>query len=359
MAIDRRNFLKAAAALGAMPFATLTRADGSPAFIAARMDGKDAFSVAVLDYAGNVLFREELDQRAHDIALSPDRSTAVVFARRPGYFALVLDLVRSRRVTAFAPPEGRHFYGHGLFSADGRLLYATENDWASERGVLGVYDVGSEYVRIGEIDTHGIDPHEAFLMADRQTIAIANGGIATHPDFDRVKLNVATMKPSLVYLDAATGDVIDRVTLPASLHQLSIRHVAEAADGSIWFGGQYEGADTDAIDLVGRHIRGGDPQLVGAPPAAYSGMRHYVGSVGVNRTGTRIAATSPVGGRVLIFDVATRNLVDERDIADVCGVAGDGGDFIVSDGRGRLWRGGTLLCEVPEVAWDNHLRRVG
>ena len=188
---------------------------------------------------------------------------------------------------------------------------------------------------------------------------VANGGIATHPDFDRVKLNLATMEPSLAYLDAATGDLIDRVALPASLHQLSLRHMAEAADGSIWFGGQYEGAATDFVDLVGRHRRGAAPELIAAPSSAYVGMRQYVGSVAVSRDGARIAATSPVGGRMLVFDATTRNLIATRDIADVCGVAGDGGDFFVSDGRGRLWRGETLLSEEPAVAWDNHLRRVG
>jgi hypothetical protein len=87
-------------------------------------------------------------------------------------------------------------------------------------------------------------------------------------------------------------------------------------------------------------------------------MKQYVGSVAVSRDGMRIAATSPVGGRMLVFDAAKGSLVATRDIADVCGVAGDGGDFFVSDGRGRLWRGPTLLSEDPAVAWDNHLRRI-
>jgi hypothetical protein len=358
MATDRRRFLKALAALGALPFATLARADGAPAFVAARMDGGEAFSLAVLDHAGDVLFTERLDARAHDIAISPDRSTAVVFARRPGRFALVVDLAGRRKVTTFAPPADRHFYGHGLFSADGRLLYATENDWDGERGVLGIYDVAAGYVRIGEFDTHGIDPHEAFLMSDGRTIAIANGGIATHPDFDRVKLNLATMEPSLVRLDAGTGRLLDRHTLPQSLHQLSIRHMAEAAGGDIWFGGQYEGPATDAVDLVGRYRAGAEPELIALPSSAYSGMRQYVGSMAVSRDGARIAATSPVGGRMLVFDAGSRNLIATRDVADVCGVAGDGGDFFASDGQGRLWRGDTLLSQDPGVAWDNHLRRI-
>lgn len=359
MATDRRSFLKACAALGALPFATLARADEAPAFIAARMEGESRFAATVLDHAGNVLFREELDGRAHDIALSPDRRTAVVFARRPGFFALVLDLAGRKRTAAFAPPEGRHFYGHGFFSADGRLLYATENDFIDDRGVLGVYEVAAGYRRIGEIDTGGVGPHEALLLSDGRTIAVANGGVATHPDFDRVKLNLATMEPSLTLLDAATGAVLQTAVLPPELHQLSIRHMAETADGALWFGGQYEGAETDAVDLVGWFRPGGSIALVPAPAGVYAGMRQYVGAVAANRDGSLVAATSPVGGQMTVFDTRTRAVVGQRAIADACGVAGDGADFFVSDGRGRLWRGPTLLSEAPDVAWDNHIRRIG
>jgi hypothetical protein len=360
MATDRRTFLKSLAALGALPFATLARADQPPAFVAARMEGHEAFTVAVLDAAGEVLFTEELDARGHDIALSPDRTTAVVFARRPGWFALAIDIPGRRRIASFAPPEGRHFYGHGLFSADGRLLYATENDWDGERGVLGVYDVGAGYRRIGEFGSGGIDPHEAMLMSDGRTIVVGNGGIITHPDYDRMKLNLATMEPSLAYVDAETGDLIERVVLPPSLHQLSIRHMSEAADGSIWFGGQYEGPETDPVDLVGVHRRGAAAaELVSAPRSAYGGMRQYVGDMAVSQDGRHIAASSPVGGRLMIFDAKTRDLVATRDVADVCAITGEGSDFFSTDGRGRLWRGETLLSEDPSVAWDNHIRRLG
>jgi len=359
MAIDRRNFLKACAALGVLPVAPLARADEVPAFVAARMDGADGFSVAVLDHAGSILFTEELDARAHDIAISPDRRTAVVFARRPGTFALVLDLAGRRRVTAFAPPEGRHFYGHGFFSADGKLLFATENDYDGERGVLGLYDASAGYARIGEFDTYGVGPHEALLMSDGRTIAIGNGGEVTHPDTDRLVLNRATMEPSLTFVDAATGDLIEKVVLPSSLHQLSIRHMAETAGRTIWFGCQYEGAETDAVDLVGTHRPGEDARLVGAPEEAYRGMRQYVGAVAASGDGRLVAATSPVGGHVLVFDARSRSLVAGRAIEEVCGIAPDGRDFFASDARGRLWAGERLISETPGVAWDNHVRRVG
>ena len=92
--------------------------------------------------------------------------------------------------------------------------------------------------------------------------------------------------------------------------------MAEAADRTIWFGGQYEGGETDTVNLVGTHRLGGDASLLSAPADAYAGMRQYVGAVTVNDAGTRVAATSPVGGHVVIFDAATRGFVESRTIAD-------------------------------------------
>src|SRR5690606_30895384 len=110
------------------------------------------------------------------------------FARRPGTFALVIDVVHGRILYRIASAESRHFYGHGAFSSDGRLLYATENDFAGERGVIGIYDAADGYRRAGEIPSYGIGPHELRLLADGTTLAVANGGILTRPDLPRVKL---------------------------------------------------------------------------------------------------------------------------------------------------------------------------
>lgn len=354
--LDRRAVLAALAAASLSP-RTAFSAAGRPAFVAARREADGTHAAAVVSEDGELLFIERLDGRGHDAAISPDGRTAVVFARRPGRFALVLDLAAGRRATAFAPPENRHFYGHGVFSADGRLLHATENDYDGERGVLGVYDVAAGFRRIGEFDSGGMGPHEAILLSDGRTIAVANGGIATHPDYPRMKLNLATMAPSLAFVDARTGDLVGAASLPASLHRLSLRHMAEAADGSVWLGGQYEGPGADRVGLVARHRPGGDLTLVEAPDAVWRGLDQYVGSVAASRDGARIAVTSPRGGIVLIFDAATGNVVFSRALRDVCGLAPRGGGFLASDGAGRLWpaedSGGPLA--VHGAGWDNHI----
>ena len=361
MEIDRRAVLMGGAAAGLSLLVPIAgRADMRPAYVAARREADGSFAAIVLDDSGAVLFHEALDGRGHDIALSPDRRLAVYFARRPGRFALVVDLEKQIRQLAFTPPPGHHFYGHGFFSADGRLLYATENGADDDVGVLGIYDVAAGFVRIGSHSTGGIGPHEALIMPDGRTVVVANGGMQTHPDDERLVLNLATMEPSLSYIDLATGDLIDRVGLSADLHQVSLRHMGIDGEGAVWIGGQYQGPPTDEVPLVVRHRRGADPVPLSAPPSVYGSLRQYVGSVSPNADGSLIATTSPRGGVVIEWDARTGNIVSERRLADVCGVAPEGGGegFIVSDGFGQIYDEDGLRQSYPATAWDNHLRRV-
>src|SRR3546814_13805348 len=83
---------------------------------------------------------------------------------------------------------------------------------------------------------------------DGTMLVIANGGIRTHPDFGRTKLNLDRMEPSLVLIGARDGRLIQRHALPASLRPLSTRHVAVGNGGQVWFACQWEGP---------RHARSG------------------------------------------------------------------------------------------------------
>jgi len=321
-----------------------------------RQNGQHA--ALVFDADGNVRIEETIPDRGHDAAISSNKTKAVLFARRPGRFALVFDLTGKRQSFGFEAPTNRHFYGHGFFTPDGQLLYASENDFEKECGVLGIYDVAADYKRIGEISSGGIGPHQILLSRNQRTIVVANGGIATHPDFPRQKLNLAEMAPSLAYLDLLTGDLVDQVALPPTLNQLSIRHITEAADGSIWFGGQYEGFAGDEVPLVGRHKRGQDIELNDAPQTVYAAMNQYVGSVAASDDGERIATTGPRGGQALIWDARDGRLLNTLKIQDVGGTAPNGSGFLFSDGLGRLWRNHWHSGTHRGNAWDNHVRRI-
>lgn len=359
-AIDRRTFLTLAGLT--LTGAAFAREDAL--FLGARL-GRGGFEAAVIDEEGRDRLVLPLEARGHSFAIDAASGRAVAFARAPGRFAVAFPLDGRAEPVAIAAEAGRHFYGHGLFTRDGRLMLATENDYDAARGVTGVYDATGGFRRIGEFITGGIEPHEALLMPDGRTLCAANGGIQTHPDYERVKLNLATMEPSLAYLDIATGDIVEQVRLAKALHQVSIRHMAVDAFGHVWFGCQYQGDPADRPALVGRHRRGREIEMFHGPETVLRALDNYVGSVAVDASGTVVATSSPHGGVIAFWDAATGRSLGMSELADGCGVAGLGrGRVLATSGRGAIAETGPdgtriLVAEGADApAWDNHLRAI-
>ncbi|WP_306142122.1 DUF1513 domain-containing protein [Roseibium sp. MMSF_3412] len=372
-AISRRGFLTALGGWAAAPAfsgSTLaasllekTAGDDARLFASAYKLADGSFGIGLLDDYGQVLARITLPGRGHGIAVSPDRRRFVAFARRPGTFALLVRPFEDREPLVLVAEPGRHFYGHGCYSADGRLLYAVENDFEAVRGVVGVYDVSGELVRrIGEFPTHGIGPHDIALSADGTMLVIANGGIETHPDRAREKLNLETMQPSVVFVDAESGDLVVRHQLDGSLHQLSLRHMALDQKGRAWVGGQYEGAASDAPPLVAVFTQDDVPKLTEIPAHLAGKLENYIGSVAANSTGDVIATSAPRGGHTLFWNAVSGDFLGAQSIPDGCGVApADQGSFLISDGNGGVsyvlepGASSEVLSRPPGFAWDNHL----
>jgi len=371
MEIDRRRFLGWAAGVALPGLAGPVSASPGSAvavsrYLAARRRA-GVYEAVVLDADGRDRRVVPLPDRGHSFALDPARGRAVAFGRQPGFYAVAFDVDGARPPQAMQAAAGRHFFGHGVYLPDGRLMYATENDYEAGRGVVGVYDAspGGGHRRVGEFDSGGIGPHEVVLLADGKTLCVANGGILTHPDYGKLELNLDTMRPSLAYLDATDGRLLERVELPADLHQLSIRHLALAADGAVWFGCQHMGPAGERPALVGRHRRGRAPELYAGPGEVLRGLRNYVGSVAADASGAVIATSSPVGGRIVYWDAVAGKCLGVTALPDGCGVApGPAGGFLASSGLGDMVRvapgadPAALRPTEAGLAWDNHFRRL-
>ncbi|MET0689246.1 MAG: DUF1513 domain-containing protein [Methyloceanibacter sp.] len=327
-------------------------------FAAARKDDRGIYSAALFNLKSGDLRAVELPGRGHDITLKPDGSEWVAFARRPGRFGVVVPM-DSRPPVWFAAKPDRHFFGHGAFSSDGRLLYATENDYKNARGMIGVRDATDGYRQIGEFDARGMEPHDIALLGDRRTMVIANGGIRTHPDSGATELNLPDMRPSLVYVDVETGDLIEEQKLSADLHQLSIRHVAVAARDIVVFGCQFRGPEDETPPLIGFHRRGDAPVIVPAPDMTQSSLRNYIGSVTVDKSGGIVAASAPKGGLVTYWDVAGRRYLGTSELSDGCGLAPThrSANFLLTSGEGWLVTAGPAAAAsrfTSQFQWDNH-----
>ncbi|MEM6440999.1 MAG: DUF1513 domain-containing protein, partial [Pseudomonadota bacterium] len=322
-----------------------------------------SFALHGLDARGASRFAIPLPARGHAAAAHPLRPEAVAFARRPGRFALIVDCAEGRETVRLTPPPGRVFCGHGAFSADGGRLFTTENAFDDGDGRLGIWDASAGYRRIGEVPTQGIGPHEVVLSPDGGSLVVANGGILTHPDSGRAKLNLATLRPNLVRLAVEDGALLGQVEPAARLRRNSLRHLAIAADGAVLCAAQWEGDLRAAPPLLALWRPGAEAlKWRVAPDPWQARLRGYAGSIAVDRSGEAAALTAPRGGLALIF--AGPDLSFDRAVLrpDVCGVAAGGDGFVFTDGGGgvlRAWAGSERSIETSAAsagrAWDNHL----
>lgn len=363
-AFTRRAFLAGTAAAFATSALPAFARPGA-LYLGARFEGESRFFASAFDAGGGKVLDVPLPARGHGITLDPHRARAVFFARRPGDFAKVVDLVSREPVATITARAGRFFCGHGVFSSDGALLYATETIVESGEGIVGVYDARNGYARLGEMPSGGLDPHDIRLVRGGRLLVVANGGLLTHPDAPGVKLNLDSMDSSLVILDPGKRAPVAAFRLPPSLRQLSLRHLAVNADDVVAVVMQYEGPRADAVPLVALHRGDGPLTCLDLPETDRLALRQYCGSAAFDSSGRVLGVTSPRGGTALFVDVAGGRVIGRASGPDICGIAmgEDAGAFVVTSGLGGAWWRDARANREESFAngfaagahWDNHL----
>lgn len=355
---SRRAFLIGLLSASTTP--ALTWADaGNPSYLSAAKLANGSFALFGLSDTGQDIFQIRLPGRGHAAAVHPNKPEAVAFARRPGKFALVINCVTGSLIQKLDVPLGRHFYGHGAFINDGETLCTTENDIETGKGIIGLWARSKNYRRIGEFYSGGIGPHELKTMPDDQTLVIANGGIKTHPDTGRKKLNIKTMRPNLSFIDG-TGKITRKVELTSDLHLNSIRHLDVASNGMVAFAMQWQGDSNNTPPLVGAIPIDGEVQLLSAPFEQQILLQNYIGSIAISNDGTTIGTTAPRGGRAHFYQL-DKGFISEIKRADICGISAIRSGYITTDGNGGVFsiqgKKLTLLSHNPR-SWDNHLIKI-
>ncbi|MES2626920.1 MAG: DUF1513 domain-containing protein [Pseudomonadota bacterium] len=379
MKFNRRQMLGLGVLLFGTPALVSAKqgAGQSPLFLSAASDADDKHWVTGFTFteAGAVaVFKSALPERAHHIAVNQQQGFFVVVARRPGSWLSLGDLATGTIVREIRVPADRHVFGHGIFSADGKHFYTTESDFEDQQGDSGrvvVWEVSGEgstvdLTRVQEFPSYGVGPHELLLMPDDETLAIANGGIRTHPAHDRDNLNVDSMVPSLAYINRNTGELLEQQFLPQEFHQASIRHMDVNAAGRIIIGMQFEGEPFLEVPLVATHQRGEELKLLLAPPEVQVQMKQYVGSMRFAEDGRHFVASCPVGNMLTFWDAEDGVMVNSIRARDGCGVCATDTGFAFSTGTGRLAHielaSGVITeheeSQLQQLFWDNHLTLV-
>ncbi|WP_045860774.1 DUF1513 domain-containing protein [Teredinibacter purpureus] len=316
----------------------------------------------LLDAKGRILQQTALPSRAHAAVYNPDKQQALFFSRRPGTELYVVGLGKKGVATVNSEP-GRHFYGHGILSADNRYLLATENDYQAGRGVISIRDAKAGYRLINEIPSHGIGPHELAFVSDdsgaTDKLVVANGGLLTHPQLSRVPKNIDSMQPNISFIQWQEDRLLSQWEPPNN--QLSLRHLS-VEKGVATIGAQYQGAALDDVPLVFSASEHSDMKALAVNNNFNAAHAKYTASVCSLREGGALVSC-PKANRVSLWDKNT--LLQSAAVRDVAGLArlrssdtliyssGDGTVGTIRIDKNRLFF--TPLQIHSGLRWDNHL----
>jgi len=369
---SRRRFLSGLMLLGVSPVSlALSFKNKTPKehFVSAQGSELNNYGLSWYDVNSKNLKTTLSGFRGHGAAQHPVRTSSIVmFGRRPATLAIEVDLLNGKVKNTFHCVDNRHFFGHGCFSQDGKTLFTTEADVLSGKGKVGIRDALT-YQKIGEYESYGIGPHELKLLPDGKTLVIANGGIHTHPDTGRKKLNLDHMHSSLTYVDVVSGKKLDDFSV--SEPKASIRHLDVAADGTVALAMQVQrvvAGHENTVPLGAIHKPGESIRLLDNPQSLIHQMDDYMGSVAVNSKHRLAGFTSPRGNLVVFWNIDSGELAGYHQLSDVCGLAvtSDQQNFVISSSFGQIRKiSATTLIEdkaariqLSDTRWDNHLLTV-
>jgi hypothetical protein len=360
----RRQFLIAtaissAAAIGYIPFAQSKK----QWLVSACSNNKNEHFVAAFDLNGTIINQVKLPARGHDaIAIPGKPGHALIFARRPGTFILEVDFINGRVTKKITSAENTHFYGHGVISEKHNILLTSENDFSSGQGRIMVRD-SQDYRLLEQFDSGGVGPHQLRLMPDENSLVIANGGIRTHPDQPRKKLNITTMLPNMAYLTIASGKVDQKLSL--NNHKLSIRHLDISKQGKVIAGLQYQGARNDLVPLAISHHGEDSLSFLSASNDIWRSMNQYTASVCIDDKLSLVAISCPRADLITYWSLESGEYLTSEKFSDGAGLTRIDKIYATS-GKGRLITSRVTSKNSHDVKefsfsnlkWDNHLTHI-
>jgi hypothetical protein len=283
--------------------------------------------LGILDLAAETHRAVETDFVGHSVVGNPARPRRVVLVgQRPGTRSCEIDVEDGAVTNVFDSATDRQFYGHGAYSEDGSLFYATENDVKTGAGLVTVRDA-TTFAVLGELPTHGVDPHEMRALGDGSTWVICNGGVTTGsvpPE----------RRPSLCYVEEGSGKLLSRDEL--ARRDLSIRHLAVTARDDVALALRADDDQRPSTAIALRWRGGPLAEVTGPPEVTRPGALAL--SVVIHEGRGVAGFTHPEDGLVTFWDMRERRYLRSLAVPQAQGitVTGDGGHFLVSAIDGSL-----------------------
>jgi uncharacterized protein len=274
---------------------------------------------------------------AHGIAFHPLNPSRIAVFEKGGRGACEIDLrenVISRRIQ---PSDNGAFYGHGAYSPDGTVLYATEYDRDTYDGRMVVRDAKDLDV-IEWFPTHGEWPHDCTFIDKGRVVAITNGGGHIN----------GGATPNVTYVEVPTGKLIEKIEFNNPM--LNAGHLLVSGRGDLAIAhAMREGYHGElAIGALSLRPYGKRLRTMVSPAEVTSAMLGETLSIIMHEESGIVAATNPYGangGLVTFWKMDEQKFVHRLNVPQPRGVALsiDRKHWVITFG---VERSGVILAKV-------------
>lgn len=327
MSINRRQFLTTVASLSLTACSDGIRIRPDPNLIIgggqflAPGSRSAQFVLSILEFDKQQQQIAPMSFLPHGIHSNPADKQRLAIFEKIGPGACEFDLSSRQVVRPIQALSGHQFYGHGAYSADGKLLYATESAFDTRDGVISVRDATDHRV-LGQFPSYGKAPHECKLIDQGKTMMVTNGGGAHGDD-----------APSLSYIDVASTALLKKITLRNE--DINAGHVAINAAGNVVVVSAPR-AGLDQRSPGGVSMSTGQDRLLPAD-AATEIREQLLGealSVAIHDASNLVAVSHPDGNLLTLWSLTDRRLIKTIQLPGPRGVelSSDQSSFIVSFG---------------------------
>lgn len=339
----RRELLKIASISGIAGAPVLTGCTAKPntQLIGGYRKQGDSFGVACIHSDAELVWQFECAGRVHDIAIEPDLNLGAVAARRPGTFLQLFSALDGTKLDKISVPAGYQFEGHLSFMD--QELWATASDVLSSKGILIRYRLDN--LHSPEIlALPGLGPHQ-ILKRNPHEFWVAIGGWHTS---NREVLNAESFESLLALVNISTNRI---QTWKSPDPALGIRHLGVHEDQLV-VGLQYANPKPSSAALVYKFDDENEWVPLATPLKGWEIFNGYIASVAISENW--IAATSPRGHQVGLWQEGGQNFSGNYSLLDAAGTTVVNDEIWISSGTGQISQSRATSKQLSAVHWDNH-----
>ncbi|MBK9975198.1 MAG: DUF1513 domain-containing protein [Planctomycetes bacterium] len=246
----------------------------------------------------------------HGVIPNPKKPERVIVFQKKGKGGAEVDLKENKIIARIDPSAGCEFYGHGGYTADASILYATEYDATTYEGRMVVRDANS-YKVLSQFQTFGEWPHDCQFLDQGRTVAVTNGG--GHLE--------GGSKPNVCYIDVASGKLIEKIEFENPRINAGHLFVTPSGDLAVLHA-MREGLDTkEAPGALSLRKKGGSLQTMVDPADITTAMKGETLSHSWYAKDNVIGVTNPFGDLVTFWSLTDQKYVSKRKIKQPRGLA--------------------------------------